>query len=110
MFREFLISNFEKSKASLTEKNTNLYLDLIIAPSAINEEFYEKINSLAPFGAGNNEPKFVVENIKVIKSDIVGNNHIKSLLIGKDGSTFKSFTANAKNTELEKFLKKEKES
>tara|TARA_B100000029_G_scaffold165266_2_gene161456 strand:+ start:2319 stop:4067 length:1749 start_codon:yes stop_codon:yes gene_type:complete len=107
MFREFLISNFEKSKASLAE-NTNLYLDSIIAPSAINEEFYEKINSLAPFGAGNNEPKFVVENIKVIKSDIVGNNHIKSLLIGKDGSTFKSFTANAKDTELEKFLKKEK--
>ncbi len=63
---------------------------------------------MAPFGAGNNEPKFVVENIKVIKSDIVGNNHIKSLLIGKDGSTFKSFTANAKDTELEKFLKKEK--
>jgi len=107
LFRDFLIKNFEKSKASSAE-NTNLYLDSIIAPSAINEDFYEKINSLAPFGSGNNEPKFVVENIKVIKSDIVGNNHIKSLLIGKDGSKFKSFAANAKDTELEKFLNKEK--
>ena len=68
------------------------------------KEFYSKINSLAPFGSGNNEPKFVIENLKVIKSYVVANNHIKSILVGKDGSVVKSFAWNAMNTTLETIL------
>ena len=81
-------------------------MDSVIAPSALNEEFYENINSLGPFGSGNSEPKFVIENLKVIRSDIIKNNHIKSLLCGKDGSVFKSFAWNAINSPLESFLNK----
>ena len=104
-FRDFLIKNFEKSFKN-QQANTNLYIDTIIAPSALNEKFYQEVNCLAPFGAGNSEPKFVIENIKVISSYIVANNHIKSSLIGKDGSTFKAFSWNAMNTPLEHFLDK----
>ena len=83
-----------------------MYLDTIIAPSALNEEFFQEVNCLAPFGSGNSEPKFVIENIKVVSSNIIGNNHIKSILSGKDGSTFKAFAWNAKNSPLEPFLNK----
>ena len=69
-FRNFLIKNFEKIDVN-PSRHINLYLDAIIAPSAINEQFFEEINCLAPFGAGNTEPKFVIENIKVISSKIV---------------------------------------
>jgi len=103
IFREELIKNFEKSKAYNT-KNINLYLDSMIAPSALNEKFFHEINYLAPFGSGNNEPKFAMENIKVISSDIIKNSHIKSILRGKDGSTFKAYAWNAKNTPLESLL------
>ena len=102
-FRDFLIKNFEKMDVN-PSKRINLYLDAIIAPSAINEQFFEEIDCLAPFGSGNTEPKFVIENIKVISSKIVGNDHIKSILGGKDGSVFKSFTWNGKNSPLEPFL------
>ena len=61
---------------------------------------------MGPFGSGNSEPKFVIENLKVIKSDTVKNNHIKLLLCGKDGSVFKSFAWNAINGPLEGFLSK----
>jgi len=105
-FRDFLIMNFENSKIDNFD-NFNLYLDSIIAPSAINENFYNDIEILEPFGSGNNEPKFVVEALKVIKSDIVGDNHIKSILSGKDGTTFKSIAWNAVNSPLEKILNKE---
>ena len=71
------------------------------------QRFYDEVNYLSPFGSGNSEPKFVIENIKVISSNIIGNNHIKSILCGKDGSTFKAFAWNAKNTPLEPFLSKE---
>ena len=104
-FRDFLIMNFEYSKIDNFD-NFNLYLDSIIAPSAINENFYNDIEILEPFGSGNNEPKFLVEALKVIKSDIVGDNHIKSILSGKDGTTFKSIAWNAVNSPLEKILNK----
>ena len=102
-----MVYNFAKSEARFL-KNSILYLDAVIAPSAINEEFYEHINFLGPFGAGNNEPKFVIENLKVIKSDIIKKSHIKSLLLGKDGSVLKSFAWNAVNTPMELYLIKEK--
>ena len=105
IFRDFLNKCFEKSNIEIS-KNTNIYLDSVIAPSALNEKFYEEINLLAPYGSGNSEPKFVIENIKVISSKIVGNNHIRSILCGKDGSTFKSFAWNAINSPLEPFLNK----
>jgi len=103
IFRDRLIKNFEKFQ-SKNPKDFNLYFDSIIAPSALNEEFFEQINYLAPFGSGNNEPKFVIENIKVISSNIAGDNHIISILSGKDGSSFKGYAWNAKNTPLEPFL------
>jgi len=104
-FKDFLIKNFEKENLD-TSRNFNLYLDSAIAPSALNEEFYENINSLAPFGSGNNEPKFVIENLNIINSKFVGNNHIKSLLQGNDGSVLNTFAANAKDGPLEPFLNK----
>ena len=105
ILRDFLIKNFEKSCKDYS-KNINLYLDTVIAPSALNEDFFQEVNSLAPFGSGNSEPKFVIEDIKVVSSNIVANNHIKSILCGKDGSTFKAFAWNAKNSPLEPFLNK----
>jgi len=103
LFRELLIKNYEKLNIN-SSQGLNIYLDSIIAPSALNEKFFDEINYLAPFGSGNSEPKFVIENIKVISSNIVGNNHIKSIMIGKDGSRFKSFAWNAKNSPLEPLL------
>jgi single-stranded-DNA-specific exonuclease len=100
LFRDYLIKNYEKLKLNTTD-NDNLYIDSILAPSAINEEFYEKINCLAPFGSGNSEPNFMIENLKVLNSKIVAENHIKSILLGNDGSIVKTFAWNAVNTPLE---------
>ncbi len=103
IFRDILIKNFEKTHSKSTF-NLNLYLDSVIAPSALNEDFFEQVNRLAPFGSGNREPKFVIENIRVISSNTVGSNHIILTLSGKDGSTFRGFAWNAKNTPLEPYL------
>ena len=107
IFRDLLIKNFEKLFKSLS-KESNLYLDSIIAPSALNEDFFNEINLLAPYGAGNREPRFVIENLKVLSSDIILDTHIKTLLLGMDGTFFKAFAWNAKDTSLENYLYKTK--
>ena len=104
-FRDLLIKNFTKLKLDFS-KNFNLYLDSIIAPSAVNEDFFQDINTLAPFGSGNNEPKFVVEDVKIISSIVIAGKHIKLKILGKDGSVFSSFLWNGINGPLEPFLNK----
>ena len=102
-FRDFLIKKYQKYKINNSDE-INLFIDTIIAPSALNLDFFEKVNFLGPFGSGNSEPRFVIENTKVIKSNVVGDNHISSILTGKDGTTFKTFTPNGKNSPLESIL------
>ena len=59
---------------------------------------------LSPFGSGNPEPKFIIENVKTINGKIVGEKHIKSVLIGKDGTTIKSIAFNAVDNDLGGYL------
>ena len=44
------------------------------------------------------------ERLKVINSKIIMDNHIKTLLIGRDGTKIKAISFNAKNTLLEPYL------
>ena len=107
LFRDLLIKSFEKIFNNFSAEK-NLYLDSLIAPSALNEDFYNEINLLAPFGSGNKEPTFMIENLKVLSTDIISNMHIKTLLLGMDGSTIKAYAWNAKGSVLENFLYKSK--
>ena len=102
-FKNFINKSFLKIEKDL-KKNNEIFFDLIISPSALNQNFYNEINSLSPFGSGNPEPKFVIKNLELIKSTIVGDKHIKSIFVGQDGSVVKSVTFNAVKTELESYL------
>ena len=105
IFRNYLIDNFNKMNIN-TSNLKNIYLDALIAPSAVNENFYDQIEELSPFGPGNSEPKFMIENLSLLNSSIIGDNHIKSLLKGDDGSVIRSFAWNAINGPLEAILDK----
>ena len=107
IFRDLLIKNYEKTFKNFSV-DKKLYLDSLIAPSALNEEFYNEVNMLAPFGSGNNEPTFMIENLKVLSTDIISNMHIKTLLIGMDGTPIKAFAWNGKGSILENYLYKSK--
>ena len=104
-FKKFLFNKFRGVNEDLSQQKT-LFLDSKIAPSAINLDFYNKVNVLSPFGSGNPEPKFIIENLKPVNSKIVGDKHIKSVLIGPEGSSIKTITFNATDSELGPYLLK----
>ena len=105
IFKDFVFKKFRGINEDLKAEKPIL-LDSIIAPSAVNLKFYSKVDLLSPFGSGNPEPKFVIEDVKTINSKIVGEKHIKSVLIGKDGSTIKSIAFNATDNVLGGYLLK----
>ena len=103
LFEEFVFRKFKSAK-NLKSFEKNLYIDSQISPSALNIDFFKKINLLSPFGSGNPEPKFIIEDMKVVKSFIVGENHVKSILEGKDGSNLKSIAFNVINNQIGQYL------
>ena len=104
-FKEFVFRRFKSININLEEKK-NYYFDAEIAPSAVNMEFLEKINLLAPFGSGNPEPRFIIKNVKLVNAKIVGEKHIKTVLIGSDATTLKAISFNAVETVLSSYLLK----
>jgi single-stranded-DNA-specific exonuclease len=102
-FKEFVFRKFRNINEDLTSIKP-LYLDSVLSPTAVNLEFYNKVNNLAPFGSGNPEPKFLIESLKTINGKIVGDKHIKSVLIGEDGSSIKTICFNAIENDLGAYL------
>ena len=109
IFKEFLI---KKYNSLVIEKGSykTLYLDSIILPTALNVEFYNNINILSPFGTGNPEPKFLIENLKLANSNVVGNRHIKAIFYNKSNDVVKAIAFNSIGTVLESFLVKNNKS
>ena len=105
IFKDFVLKKFRGINEDLKSERPFL-LDSIIAPSAVNLEFYNKVALLSPFGSGNPEPKFIIEDVKTINSKIVAEKHIKSVLIGEDGSAIKSIAFNAVDNVLGAYLLK----
>ena len=104
-FKDFIIRKFVTKNVDLLEKK-NIFIDSEISPSALNLEFYDKINCLSPFGSGNPEPKFIIKRIKKINSIIVGDKHIKSIFVAEDGTSIKSISFNAIDNKLGAFFVK----
>ena len=104
-FKTYIFKIFQSLKISF-QKERNLYIDSIVSPSALNVDFYSKVDNLSPFGSGNPEPKFVIENLTILNSKIVAERHIKSVLLGSDGSNIKTIAFNAKDNDLGQYLLK----
>ena len=103
IFRNFSKKKFTKIKSDLS-KNKKLVLDSEILGTAINIDFYNKIQILSPFGPGNPEPKFVINSVRTLNSKIIGENHIKSNLITEEGIMIKCIAFNSINTEISAYL------
>jgi single-stranded-DNA-specific exonuclease len=104
-FKQFVFKKFKSINMNLEDKRI-YYFDTQIAPSAVNIDFFEKINILAPFGSGNIEPRFLIEDLKVVNSKIVGEKHIKSVLLGSDSSILKTISFNSVDSDLSSYLLK----
>ena len=102
-FKQFIFDKYQKILQKKSNEN-NLYLDAIISSSALNIEFFKKVDSLSPFGSGNPEPKFLLENLRVVKSLIVGEKHVKSILTSNDGLSIKTISFNSIESDLGQFL------
>jgi len=101
-----LLDNFIQNdylKRDSNQKILNKY-DYQLSSSAIKNELINDINKLGPFGNYNFLPTFLINNLKIIKQNIVDNKHISVILKPESGVSIKGICYNCFNTNLGNYL------
>ena len=101
-----LLDDFVQNDFLKNNKNFELIFnyDSELSGSAINKNLNNEINKLAPFGNGNSLPTFLIKNVKIIRSRLIGENHINSIIKPNIGPSIKAICFNCANSEIGNYL------
>jgi single-stranded-DNA-specific exonuclease len=100
-FKDFLFQDFDY-RGPATDNKFNY--DGEISSIAFNKNFFADIKKIGPFGIGNPVPTFLFKDLKIIKTNIINNNHISSILKSKIGFSIKSISFNSVNNKIGEYL------
>jgi single-stranded-DNA-specific exonuclease len=81
-----------------------LLVDGALQARAATPELIASVEHLAPFGAGNAEPRFVFPAQRVVAADVVGSDHVRCVLTGPDGGRLKAIAFRMAGEELGRAL------
>jgi single-stranded-DNA-specific exonuclease len=81
-----------------------LLVDGALQARAASPELITSLDRLAPFGAGNAEPRFVFPGQRVVMADVVGTDHVRCVLNGPDGGRLKAIAFRVAGEELGRAL------
>ncbi|WP_240796895.1 single-stranded-DNA-specific exonuclease RecJ [Terasakiella sp. SH-1] len=74
--------------------------DGAISPSAVTPALVEELEQVGPFGSGNAQPRFVLNDVFVQRADVVGKDHVRCFLGDQFGVRLKAIAFRALDSEL----------
>lgn len=77
-----------------------MLLDLALAPRGLTPSLIETVESAGPFGVGWPAPRIAVGPVRVVKADIVGKDHVRLIVSGRDGASFKAVAFRAAESDM----------
>ena len=99
-FLDFVSEDFKiKNKVSI-----NNFYDAEVSPKVVNNNFYNELNKLAPFGLQNPNPMFLIKDLKIFKNIILKDKHISSIFKSKTGFVIRSIAFNSVDTAIGDYL------
>ncbi|MDA9972763.1 single-stranded-DNA-specific exonuclease RecJ [Candidatus Pelagibacter ubique] len=100
-FENYILEDFLKSNIS----HDNIFsYESEVSSLALNQDFYEDLKKLEPFGTGNPVPTFMLRDLRIIKHKVLNNKHISVILKSKTGLLIKSISFNSINTKIGEHL------
>ncbi|MFN0046353.1 MAG: single-stranded-DNA-specific exonuclease RecJ [Sphingorhabdus sp.] len=70
--------------------NSALLIDALLSPRGLNPAFIDAMETAGPYGMGWPSPRIVTGPVRIIKCDIVGKDHVRAIVSGDDGASFKA--------------------
>ena len=67
-----------------------LLVDAVLTPRGLQPAFIDAIEAAGPYGIGWPGPRIVTGPVRVVKCDIVGKDHVRAIVSGDDGGSFKA--------------------
>jgi len=100
-FENYISEDFTKSNVV----NNNIFsYESEVSSLVFNQDFYDNIKKLEPFGTGNSVPTFLLRDLKIIKPIVLNKKHISLILKSKTGFSIKSISFNSINTKIGEYL------
>jgi len=99
-FKEFI--NLSHNKI-VKEVNIIKYVSKINL-SAVNQNFYNDLCLMEPFGSNNQNPIFLIENVSIIKSSVIKNKFVSCILKSKINKSVSAISFNLITSEITKYL------
>jgi single-stranded-DNA-specific exonuclease len=84
--------------------NRALLLDAVIAPGGVNPALVEAFDVGGPYGMGWPAPRIATGPVRVIRADVVGNGHVRTVVAGDDGRSLKAMAFRHAETPLGRAL------
>lgn len=82
----------ERLAADVTRASANqaLLVDAVLSPRGLNPAFVDAMEAAGPYGMGWPGPRIVTGPLRVVKCDVVGKDHVRAIVAGDDGASFKA--------------------
>jgi single-stranded-DNA-specific exonuclease len=77
-----------------------MLVDALLSPRGLNPAFVEAMEAAGPYGMGWPGPRVVTGPVRVVKCDIVGKDHVRAIVAGDDGASFKAMAFRQGETAL----------
>lgn len=85
--RVFLCDHIQKQMEN-TDTNVETVIDAVLTTRGITTNLVELLqNNVGPFGQGQPEPVFMLENVRIHKADILGQSHIRVMISDWEGGS-----------------------
>jgi single-stranded-DNA-specific exonuclease len=96
---ERLAADVERSRADRA-----LLLDALLAPGGVAAALCDALDAAGPYGAGWPSPRVAAGPVRLLKTAIVGDGHVRGIACGDDGKSFKWIAFRSAATELGRSL------
>lgn len=77
-----------------------LKLDAVLAPGGVCPDLCDALEQGGPYGAGWPAPRVAAGPVRIVKADVVGNNHLRLVVAGDDGRRIKAIAFRMADSEL----------
>ena len=98
-FHAFLNDRLARDIARARTAQT-LLIDLSLAPGGLTPELVATLDAAGPFGIGWPGPRVAIGPVRLVKCEPVGQDHVRMVATGNDGSSFKAIAFRAAPTAL----------
>lgn len=86
---DFLEARLAEDVARASESRS-LLIDAILAPGGVTPALAEALEAGGPYGMGWPAPRIAAGPLRIVKADVVGKDHVRAIMAGDDGSSFKT--------------------